>query len=55
MIEELLDWKPVVSFEHGVQMMLKNIEYWREAPVWSPESINEATKEWFSLLGQNDV
>ena len=53
-IEELLDWKPVVSFEHGVEIMLQNIEYWREAPVWSPESINEATKEWFSLLGKNN-
>ena len=53
MIEELLGWKPEVSFERGVKIMLENIDYWRDAPVWSPESIDEATKEWFSLLGKN--
>jgi UDP-glucose 4-epimerase len=51
-IEELLDWHPVVSFERGVEIMLENIDYWRDAPVWTPESINETTKEWFSLLGK---
>jgi UDP-glucose 4-epimerase len=53
-IEELLDWKPEVSFERGVELMLENINYWRGAPVWNPKSINEATKEWFSLLGKDN-
>jgi UDP-glucose 4-epimerase len=52
MIEKLLGWKPEVSFERGVKIMLENIDYWSDAPVWSPESIDEATKEWFSLLGK---
>ena len=30
--------------------MLANIDYWREAPVWNPASIAEATKEWFEFL-----
>jgi UDP-glucose 4-epimerase len=34
--------------------MLENISFWKDAPVWDPESIREATKEWFSLLGNND-
>jgi UDP-glucose 4-epimerase len=32
--------------------MLKNIDYWREAPVWDKEKIEFATKEWFSFLGR---
>jgi len=49
-IRRVLGWKPTVSFEQGVRTMLEHIEYWREAPVWSPSSIAEATKEWFEYL-----
>jgi len=51
-IQKMLNWKPKVSFEEGVNILLKNIDYWRSAPVWTPESINEATKEWFQFLGR---
>ena len=53
-IESVLNWLPEVSFEQGVKNMLENISFWKDAPVWDPESIREATKEWFSLLGNND-
>lgn len=46
-----LGWKARISFEQGVQVMLDNIEYWRQAPVWTPEKIKHATKEWFQYLG----
>ena len=49
-IKKLLDWQASVSFEEGVGMMLENINYWRDAPVWNPESIETATKEWFEYL-----
>jgi UDP-glucose 4-epimerase len=39
-----------VSFEDGVATMLRGIEYWRDAPVWTPASIEAATKSWFELL-----
>ncbi|MEI6764116.1 MAG: SDR family oxidoreductase [Bacteroidota bacterium] len=52
-IKKVLNWKPLVSFEEGVKIMLENIEYWREAPLWEPESIAEATKSWFKYLGKN--
>ena len=45
-----LGWEPQVSFEEGVKTMLENIDYWREAPVWDPSSIAEATKNWFAFL-----
>ncbi|MFA6584007.1 MAG: SDR family oxidoreductase [Elusimicrobiaceae bacterium] len=50
-IKKLLGWNPKVSFEKGVAEILKNIDYWREAPVWTPEKIEGATKDWFKYLG----
>ena len=50
-IKERLDWRPKTSFEEGVAIMLDNIDYWREAPVWEPASIADATREWFQYLG----
>jgi UDP-glucose 4-epimerase len=51
-IQGALGWQPRVSFEQGVRTMLENIDYWREAPVWNPESISEATRDWFAYLGK---
>lgn len=50
-IRELLGWEPRMSFEEGVKIMLDNIEYWRDAPVWTPKSIESATRDWFRYLG----
>ncbi|MBI3553547.1 MAG: SDR family oxidoreductase [Elusimicrobia bacterium] len=49
-INRALGWKPKVSFEDGVKKMLENIDYWRQAPVWTPQSIEKATKAWFEFL-----
>lgn len=49
-IEALLGWTAKVRLEEGVATMLDNINYWREAPVWTPETIKDATKEWFQHL-----
>lgn len=49
-IKKLLGWSPKVTFEAGVKQMLKNIDYWRQAPVWTEEKIQKATKEWFKYL-----
>jgi UDP-glucose 4-epimerase len=49
-ITRVLGWRPRVSFEEGVKIMLANIDYWREAPVWNPASIADATREWFEYL-----
>lgn len=45
-------WKPKVSLEEGVKIMLDNINYWKEAPLWEPGNIAEATKDWFKYLGK---
>lgn len=49
-IQRELGWKQRVSFEEGVGQMLQSIDYWRQAPVWTPASIAEATKTWFAFL-----
>lgn len=54
-IRRLLGWKPRVSFEEGVRIMQENIRYWRDAPVWTPESIATATREWFECLTSHDA
>ena len=50
-IQQDLNWQPHVNIEHGVVEILKNIDYWREAPVWTPDKIATATKDWFKYLG----
>ena len=49
-IKKELGWTPSVSFEEGVGEMLRCIDYWREAPVWDPDSIERATQTWFATL-----
>lgn len=50
-INSILKWKAKVTLEEGVSEMIKNIAYWREAPVWDPNSIQKATEGWFKYLG----
>ena len=38
-IQRLLGWRPRVSFDQGVRIMLQNIDHWRDAPVWDEKSI----------------
>ena len=52
-ITRMLGWRPRVSLEEGVNTMLANIEYWRNAPVWDPDSIAKATADWFAYLGSS--
>lgn len=53
-IRRLLGWKPTVSFEQGVTIMLDNINLWQKAPVWDSQSIADATADWFKYLGGNE-
>jgi UDP-glucose 4-epimerase len=49
-ITAMLDWKPSVDFSDGVSRMLDQIEYWREAPLWNSQSIEQATRLWFATM-----
>ncbi|MBD2614823.1 SDR family oxidoreductase [Nostoc punctiforme FACHB-252] len=48
----LLKWQPQVTLSQGVSEMLANIELWRDAPVWTTETIEQETKLWFEHLGK---
>ncbi len=52
-IQDELDWKPKIFFEEGVTKILENIDYWRDAPLWDPVSIQAATGSWFRYLGNS--
>lgn len=49
-IKSMLKWIPKITFEEGVKKVLENIDYWKKAPVWTPENIQEATSDWFKYL-----
>jgi len=49
--KKLLNWTPNVGFEEGVNVLINDIEYWADAPVWDKKSIEIATEKWFEFLG----
>ncbi len=49
-IKRILKWKPVISIDQGINVLLKNIFYWKGSPVWTPVKIKKATKVWFQYL-----
>ena len=49
-IKRDLGWQATVSFEEGVGKVLEAIEYWRDAPLWTPNKIAKATEDWFRYL-----
>lgn len=51
-IRQLLGWEPRVNFEEGVATMLRHINHWSDAPVWTPETIQSATRAWFEALSR---
>lgn len=48
--KKLLLWKPKITLNNGIKTILNNIEYWKNAPLWNKNSINNATKDWFKYL-----
>jgi len=53
-ITSMLDWQPLISFEQGVALMEADIHRWNDAPLWDPDSIQVATRNWFKYLGPKD-
>jgi UDP-glucose 4-epimerase len=54
-IAEELGWKAEVSIEAGVTTLLADLAYWRDAPVWTPDRIAEATQDWFKYIKDPSV
>jgi UDP-glucose 4-epimerase len=49
-IRQDIGWEPKVRFADGVRVMRENIDYWRDAPVWTESQIAEVTSDWFRFL-----
>ncbi|WP_440931079.1 NAD-dependent epimerase/dehydratase family protein [Candidatus Pelagibacter sp.] len=49
-IKKFTNWKPKVGISEGISKLLKNINDWSDAPVWTPSRIEKATKNWFKYL-----
>lgn len=49
-IKENLNWKPKKTLKEGINKVLQNIDYWKNAPLWTPKKIKNATKDWFKYL-----
>jgi len=45
-----LGWSAQISIENGIASLMKNLDYWKDAPVWDAASIESATKNWFKYL-----
>jgi UDP-glucose 4-epimerase len=48
---QLLNWEPKVTLEEGVKVLLDDMRYWADAPLWDSKSIAKATEKWFEFLG----
>jgi len=49
-IKKYLNWKPKISINLGINKLLDNIDYWKNAPIWTSAKIKHATKDWFKYL-----
>ena len=49
-IKKDLGWHPIISIEEGIKKVLDDIDYWKNAKVWDPDSISKATEDWFKYL-----
>ena len=52
-IKSELKWQPKISINKGVEMLLNDVNDWKDAPVWTPKTIEEATKVWFKYLSKS--
>ena len=48
--KKILKWRPKISLKQGVNKVIENIDYWKNAPLWTPKNISIATKNWFKYL-----
>jgi UDP-glucose 4-epimerase len=49
-IKKETNWCPKINIKQGVDLMLKNIFIWKNAPIWNVKSIKKETKTWFKFL-----
>jgi UDP-glucose 4-epimerase len=53
MAKRSLGWKPNTSLRDGISELLNHISDYKTAPLWTPEKIEVATKDWHKYLGMD--
>lgn len=53
MAKKKLKWQPLISLKVGINEVLENINYWKNAPLWNSNKIYKATKIWFKYLSKS--
>lgn len=48
--KSVLGWQPQIPFTEGVWQLKTNINLYKNAPVWTKDTIADATAEWFRRL-----
>jgi len=49
-IKKALKWKPKINLKQGISILMKDTSNWKNAPLWTPNKIKKATKDWFKHL-----
>jgi len=49
-ISSFTNWKPKISIDKGVKIMLENIDLWKNSVLWDKKKIKVATKVWFNKV-----
>ena len=48
-IKRKTGWIPKISINHGIKIMLKNINDWKDAPIWTPKKLIKRPKNGFII------
>jgi UDP-glucose 4-epimerase len=49
-IKKNYKWKPKIDINKGISLVLKNIDDWKNAKLWTKNTIAKATVDWFKYL-----
>jgi UDP-glucose 4-epimerase len=49
-IKRELNWRPKISLSDGINRLLRDLNKWKNAPLWTPKKIQKVTKDWFKIL-----
>ena len=49
-IKKAISWKPKITFNKGINKVLANIDYWRNAPLWTKNKIKKTMKNWNKFI-----
>ena len=49
-IKKAVSWNPKIHFKKGINIVLTNIDYWKNAPLWTKKKIKKTMKNWNKFI-----